>query len=364
MNTPNYILRKAVDWLLRRRSPALAIFKAGVYLIVLSIAGSLIFNLKYQDQGQSFSFLINTSDTGSIWVQYGAFILGAFLSCIGLIWECIRYQAEVRLNNRRRVIVIEQRGLRNTENTPLSSAVPDSFIGQRDPLTIDIRNKLVDGQVTQPEQALKRIVSSCESIEQRFTEFAREDVDIVYGGLLPVPFTFLTGMLLDDENKLTVFDWDREAEKWRLLDGDDDKDIFKINMPNDFDNTTEAAIALSVSYPADLPQIKEVFPSIPIIHMELTNVTSNNHWSSDKQAALSSQFLSTVKELTAKGVDKLHLIIAAPNSVVFRLGRSYDKRNLPDAVVYQYERSNKPAYPWGVRLPTHGIEEPKIVYRE
>jgi len=35
--------------------------------------------------------------------------------------------------------------------------------------------------------------------------------------------------------------------------------------------------------------------------------------------------------------------LAAPNSVVFRLGRSYDKRNLPPVVVYQFENGSLPA---------------------
>lgn len=38
---------------------------------------------------------------------------------------------------------------------------------------------------------------------------------------------------------------------------------------------------------------------------------------------------------TLAGVKVIHLILAAQNSVVFNLGRRYDKRNVPDIVVYQ-----------------------------
>lgn len=362
MDTLDYLLRKAADWIFRRRSPALAVFRAGISLLILSIAGSLLFNLTYQGQEQSFSLLVNTADTGGIWLQRGTFIIGSLMAIAGVVWEIVRYRHELTSNSRRRVIVIEQRGLRDTSDSPLSAAVPASVVGQRDPLTIDIRDRLNDGQVIQPEKALRRIASINHDLEQRCAEFSKADVSIIYGGMLPVPFTFLTGVLLDDESKLTVFDWDRQTERWRLLDATDDEDRFLTSEYTDLDNAKEAVVALSVSYPLNLSQIKDTFPSKPLIHMALNKITSDNHWSNDKQAALASQLLDVAKSLSAKGIEKLHLVIAAPNSVVFRLGRAYDKRNLPEAIVYQYERSHKPAYPWGVLLPTHGVDEPKVVY--
>nr|WP_225931976.1 SAVED domain-containing protein [Pseudomonas anuradhapurensis] len=68
----------------------------------------------------------------------------------------------------------------------------------------------------------------------------------------------------------------------------------------------------------------------------------------EKQSALAEQFLQVVKGLLAKGAKTIHLIIAAPNSVVFNLGRIYDRRLLPSAIVYQYERSwlVTEAYDW------------------
>jgi len=46
---------------------------------------------------------------------------------------------------------------------------------------------------------------------------------------------------------------------------------------------------------------------------------------------------------SVKGARRAHFVLAAPNSVVFRLGRSYDKRNLPPVVVYQFENGSLPA---------------------
>ena len=56
----------------------------------------------------------------------------------------------------------------------------------------------------------------------------------------------------------------------------------------------------------------------------------------------------------------VHLFLAAPNSVVFRFGRSYDGRNMPSVIVHQYERSDPARFPWGVRMPYHGEPEPSL----
>ena len=85
--------------------------------------------------------------------------------------------------------------------------------------------------------------------------------------------------------------------------------------------------------------------------MDLEGRSSNSHWSSKKQSALADQFFETAKKLSACGVRHIHLVLAAPNSVVFNFGRRYDKRNLPEITVYQFERSQSVKYPWGVRMP-------------
>lgn len=41
--------------------------------------------------------------------------------------------------------------------------------------------------------------------------------------------------------------------------------------------------------------------------------------------------------LLGQGVEHIHLILASQNSIAFRFGQAYDKRNLPSVSVYQYE---------------------------
>jgi len=57
----------------------------------------------------------------------------------------------------------------------------------------------------------------------------------------------------------------------------------------------------------------------------------------------------------------IYLLLVGQNSVVFNFGHRYDKRNLPDVIVYQYEGDNPKRFPWGVRMPILGQRVPSIV---
>lgn len=76
---------------------------------------------------------------------------------------------------------------------------------------------------------------------------------------------------------------------------------------------------------------------------------------------MAKDFTDLLGDLMAKGVKRIHLFIAAPNSVVFTLGRHLDDRLHPEVLVYQYERSASPPFPWAVKMPTHGQSVAQIV---
>lgn len=361
MRTVEIVIKALVDWLVRRRlSPALLFVRSGVLLVLGSIGSGWLINMTIDAAGQSLSFGPDSSSGVTAVLPLGVFAVGVVLIIIGVFWEKTRQAAGEKIANRRRVIVIEQRGLGNTADSPLLQAIPPEIVGQRDLLLIDIRERIKDSVVTAPEVALERINVVKRELENRTSGRDPADIDVVYGGLLPVPFTFLTGMLLDDEGRIIVMDWDRNSDAWRQLDGVDDGDRFSIpQLPEKVGH--EMVLALSTSYEVDLKQIRQVFPQVPLVHLLLASRSTECHWSIEKQRALAQQFLETVKQLAEQGVETIHVIIAAPNSLVFRFGRIYDKRNLPTVFVYQYERSSLPAYPWGVRLPTHGVERSEII---
>ncbi|MCY1537490.1 SMODS-associated and fused to various effectors sensor domain protein [compost metagenome] len=90
------------------------------------------------------------------------------------------------------------------------------------------------------------------------------------------------------------------------------------------------------------------------MRLRIETPLADRFWSEQKQAALAAQFRDAVQQLSAIGVRKLHLVVAAPASLSVRLGMSYDRRLFPDAVVYQFEKGLSKPYPWGLQMPTVG----------
>ncbi len=356
----NYTIKKLVDWLVRKRSTGLLIMRVGAGIIGLTAVGNLAGNVLYTDSARTVELSVLSSDT-PVFLLYGGFLLGATLIATGLIWEGILYVRESRRLAKKQVIAIEQRGLVNTTDSPLFNYVEKKNKGKKiDRIVVDIRDRLLNGSVSSPQLAIQKFLHIGQSIEERTNQVSPEDVEIVYGGLVPVPFAFLTGYLLDDETHVEVLDWDRKLSGWRELDAVDDNDSFVIDSSPLYPTTKEVVLAVSFSYVVDKEGIEKAFPDIPKIYLQLTNQRFDNHWSKHKQDRLAYEFFEVIKSFLANDIEQVHLILACQNSVAFRFGQAYDKRNLPPITVYQYERKGTIRYPWGVHLSQSVLNQPCI----
>ena len=336
--------------------------RIGFGCLVLAFPTGWALNVSFPFRDGHIDVGVNSAGGTSLFLVYGAVVVGFVLILTGLIWEVIRYRTEQRRLSRKRVVVVEARGLRDTSGTPLLDAIPSSLQGHREHALIDIRQGVKDGEIVVPERALENIISLPSDLKRREGGLDRQDFTFVYGGLTPVPFTFLTGVLVDDEGDIHIFDWDRHAGAWRELDGADDDKRFKLaelnQVPGD---AQDVALVVSVSYGVNVNDVRSKVGEVPIVTLDLEDGLPDCHWSEEKQRALGKQFLDTVISLERRGVRRIHLFLAAQNSVVFRFGRLYDKRNLPEVVVYQFQRAETPPYPWGILMPVSGIDRPIIV---
>lgn len=285
-----------------------------------------------------------------------AIFTAIIIFCVFVGWS--RFMRDHELRNRKKVIVIEGRGLRDDDGSPLTEAVPAEIVGHRIGVLLDLRQRR-DGLVVDPAELLLEIDSARRNVQQYAKHGDTRDVTLVYGGLTPVPFTFLAGVVFDDEGRIVVMDWDRTRESWRSLDGEDDGQRFQIEGLDGIGNAEEVVLAVSISYLVRSENIATTF-SHPVVRMSMPDLVSS-HWSQAKQNALAAQFFEVAKLLEAKGVTTIHLLLAAQNSVVFNLGRRYDKRNLPGVIAYQYEASGEKKFPWGVRMPVSGERVPAIM---
>ncbi len=339
---------KWIDWM-RQRPVGVTLIKCGCVLIGLVVGGWALTGWVSFD-GRKLAFGLGEGDLPTV-VLVVALIVGVGLVVGGGASLCLgAFRARTG-----RVIVIEVRGLRDWGGSRLENAIPREIKGQRVVVRVDLRQKVKDGVIVEPGAALEKLGDLAGQIRLLEEGVSSGVSTIVYGGLSPVPFAFLTGMVLDDEGEVLVMDWDRHNSLWRELNEPDDGARFEeTGLDSVYEGTEEAALVVSVSYRIGDVAVRCTVPEIPVVELRLPRGSSESHWSAAKQGVLGRDFLQTVVRLRDLGITRLHLFLAAPNSVVFRFGRLYDRRNLPEVIVYQYEQRQKPPYPWGVRMPSSG----------
>lgn len=354
----NYFLHALIDWIFRRRSTGLTLVRIGVPLLAVVLVGLTIGVEIPTSQGPLVFRWDSSGSTGAL--SWGVFVIASLDVLIGL-GLIIR---DIREENRKKVIVIEARGLRDWQGQPLASAVPRSVPGRREQVIVDLRQGLVDGQIANPEVALRRLAGLPDDIARRCDGLDRLDISFALGGLAPVPFLFLLGVIVDDESRTFFMDWERTRHAWRTLAQEDDGRRFAvtgldaINAP-----IRRVALCVSASYDVMDADVHVAEPGVPIIKMELDGRNTSSHWSERKQQQLAQQFLDTVMALARQGVTEISLFLAAPASLTLRLGTLYDKRNLPHVEVNQFEQGDPKRFPWAVRMPVSGLPQAQVRQR-
>lgn len=360
--TLEYILKKAADWLFRKRSVELMLIRAAMGLIAIVFAGphvlELILRLTASSVAESNTGIqsaISVLDEFDRWIL----MLCAIVIVVALLLHIKKSLDEAKSQAQSRTIVLEARGLRDDNGIPLKDPVSVDTSSQVVPILLDLRNNL-DGEVIKPERAIEKIIVARNSVEQHIASQGEGSTRTVYGGLSPVPYTFLTGVLFDDEGEISTYDWDRVQQRWRALEEADDGRSFELSGEENLGTSDDLVLAVSFSYVIKDEDLKKTF-SHPVVRLTLDGVSSDAHWSEEKQSRLAQEFLELLKQADASGVKRVHLVLAAPNSVVFNFGRRYDKRNLPPIAVYQYERERSIPYPWAISMPVAGAESPKVI---
>ncbi|WP_165671475.1 SAVED domain-containing protein [Metapseudomonas otitidis] len=346
----NYFLRSLIDWAFRRRSTGLALVRFGVPLLLAVLVGLTVGVEIPSSQGVMTFKWDSSGSTGAL--SWGVFVIASLIVLVGL---CLIIR-DVREEGRKKVIVIEARGLRDWQGQPLASAVPWSIPGRREQVIVDLRQGLVDGQIVSPDVALRRLAGLTDDIARRCDGLDRLDISFVLGGLAPVPFLFLLGVIVDDESQTFFMDWERTQHAWRPLAEEDDGKRFVVTGLDAVNaQMRRVALCVSASYDVLDADVQVAEPGVPVIKMELDGRNTSSHWSELKQQQLAQQFLDTVMALARQGVTEISLFLAAPASLALRLGTLYDKRNLPHVEVNQFEQGDPKRFPWAVRMPVSGL---------
>ncbi|MFZ7243371.1 SAVED domain-containing protein [Avibacterium avium] len=343
-----------IEYIFRRKSYASMLLTSGVSLILGSLQG-LAFILK---------FLLNdiVPIINEIEIDYGetyiySFLVGLILIVISIYWECRNNKIE----RNKPKFGLYQKYLTNSLERDFKETINKKAGSNVTVTEIDISQFVENSILIEPEKSLKKINNKISAyIENVYG--ANNYAELYYGGLMAVPFTFYTGMELDDRYPITVFDYDRNNEKWKEIKEIVNPDFApNIYIENNGNNSGDSIISIGVSYPINEDEIQSNFPDYPISKIAIEPININNHWDITFQKELQSKFFELAQKLAASGTKTIHLILAAQNSVSFNLGRCYDNRNLPEIIVYQYEKGNEIKYPWGVKMKTSGLQGAEII---
>lgn len=340
------VVRQLVAWLLRPRNIGLGMMRWCGLVLGAVVSGGLLVQFQV---GSEYRFLFSTAEGPPVVILYAVTAIALLGFIAGAVLAGHSHVQEARVTQVSRVLVAELRGLVDTSDRPLTKAVPATMRGRIEDCLVDVRAQLTG--VPDVPAALEELGALAKQVQRARGDTAREHVSVVAGGVLQVPLLFYAGVLLDDEGKVELMDWDRVEGRWKQLDQPDDGSRFQISGLQDVAGP-EVVLAVSASYLADLAGIAQTFPGLPLVHLARPNAKPNTLWSQEGQAALAAQFLDTLAELHNRGVHTIHLVLAASASLALRLGSIYDAKNHPKLRCYEWKRDQVPAYPWSVQMPT------------
>lgn len=354
-----WIVTRFVNFATRKRNIGLGVAAVGVGIIAIVGAGSLNFEVR-QFFGVIEAFKFSNEGGLSDHLTTLCAYVALFIIAVGIYMAISDWRHERQERQRKRVAVVELRGLVDTSDHPLLEAVPDSLVGQRLSLLLDARQKL-SSNPPQVAQVLDEIYLMPRDLRRIRDDNARADVQVVAGGIMQVPLLFFAGVVLEDEGNVLVMEWDRINSRWGELAEADSGDRFTITGLDTVQPGGEVVVAVSASYVASLPDIQKAFPGLPLVHLRHPKAVPNQLWYAGENAALQQQFLQTLGQLEGQKVSMVHLILAAPASVCINFGRRYDPHNMPPLRCYQWQRTEQNPYPWAVEMPTAPEQPGKYV---
>lgn len=353
MNDFRRYLALVVEWVFRKRSVGLRLIRYGTTIVLASLGGFAI-RVQWRET------VVSVGSDVLLPLSIAGLVIGVPMILGGLWWVLRDDREERAARERRRLLVVEQRGLQARFATPLKDALPPGLVGQRVEKVIDTTPYFRDGVLADFGTAFMHVREARGTLRMGLGDTPPSDVTVVYGGVAPVPLTFLTGTYFDDLSRVVIMDWDRASNAWRALDGDDNGDGLSEPDPSLVPpGTDEVGLTISVSYAVDEDAARRILPGCPLLAMRMGRVEVGNHWSETKQRRMAEAFVRVMAKLADRGVRRVHLFLAAPNSVVFRLGRHLD-RNWPAVQVYQREPGDAVRFPWSIGMPSCEAAEPQL----
>ena len=333
------------------------LISAGLFLLTLCVGINFAGWLNIQTSWLDFNGSISSAETPTILLY-----VGLTLILIGSIWILRiehKLQKQTEIENSRKVsLIVQIDAYSNVITTPLNVWLPKEIKGKPIPVVIRKRDALVGGN------NLRDVADDIINIERTLNQHAGgmdlADISICAGGLAPVPFLFLLGNVLEDERQIHWAEWDRQESRWAW--SSDGEPIHSWDLPNTTNLTSDEVVLKSgITYPISDNDISTAFPNFSIVEWEPSDKIFQRIVDEQSCNEICNEFKSLMVRLKGQGVKRIHFLLACSSALTMRLGSVLDPRNMPEVIVYQYEKNSDLIYTWGLGIKVHEGKKSAIV---
>lgn len=343
------------------KTPGSLAITSGLAILALLLGKNVVGILKINIPHIEFAASINTSGIPASW-ELILFCISLLLILAGMAWiffmDYKQRKSEAKENDRKVVLVVQIEGYSNVIQSPATSSVPPEIKGKRIPIMINVRDALLDGHRLQ--DAADDVANVERTVHQHGVGHNSADINICAGGLAPVPFLFMLGNILEDHRPIHWAEWDRKGSRWTW--SNEGVAVQTWGLPNlETFADDEIVLKSGITYRIADIEIAQAFPGLSVVKWEpaktIFEVILDEHSCLD----ICEEFKTLMRQLKDQGVKRVNFLLACSTALTMRLGSVLDPRNMPEVIVYQYEKNSSLIYTWGLGIKIHEGRKSAIV---
>ena len=320
------------------------LISAGLFLLTLCVGINFAGWLNIQTSWIDFNGSISSAETPKILLYFGLLLI-----LIGSFWilrmeHNLHKQTKIE-NDRKVALVVQIDAYSNVVTTPLKSSLPEDIKGKPISIIIEKRDALIGGN------NLQEVSDEIINIEQMLKQHARghdlADISISAGGLAPVPFLFLLGNVLEDERPINWAEWNRVDRRWTWSSEGESINLWGLPAATNL-TSDEVVLKSGITYPILDIDISTAFPNLSVLEWEPSDKIFQRIVNEQSCNDICNEFKSLMVRLKGQGVRRVHFLLACSSALTMRLGSVLCPRNMPETIIYQYEKNSELIYTWGL----------------
>lgn len=299
------------------------------------------------------------------WQPYAANAAAAFV--IGFLRDCPvpSLSSKTQVGKTAPILIIRAQSLRPIAPDELVNALDGDLENRHiETVALDFTDLVHDDVLANPEEAARRLSDPQSAL---FAAMARRDnVDLIFHGLVHIPLAMLAGHLVTDRQRVRLFDfhpnvgvgtWIWPAENAQRFPPLEVRGLPKRALKKRGD----ALIRIAVSYGVAAGEARKNVRNAPmVIDLSVPKPQRGIVQSEEQTRAYGRDFRRVIDTIAQRmaGCERIHVFYAGPVALAFHLGQQVSANIHPPVVVWNFRRNK---YEWGIDLAAASQGESCIV---